>query len=74
MRPPMRNFTVSTTQDGGWWVFVIHELGCVGQMKYRSEIRSEARLLAALWLDVQPGEINIGRIRYMRAHWSKVLP
>lgn len=35
----MRNFTVSTTQDGGWWVFDVHELGCVGQMKYQSEIR-----------------------------------
>lgn len=70
----MRNFTVSTTQDGGWWVFVIHELDCVGQMKYRSEVRPEARLLAALWLDVQPGEINIGRVRYKRAYWSKVLP
>jgi hypothetical protein len=69
----MRNFTVSTTFDGKWWVFIIHELGCVGQMRYRREVQGEARLLAAVWLDVQPNEINIGQVRYMHAHWTQVL-
>ena len=70
----MRNFTVTTTFDGRWWVFVIHELRCVGQARYRSEVREEARLLAALWLDIRENETRIGRVKYMRAHWTQIRP
>ncbi|ASD22821.1 hypothetical protein B7495_12590 [Cryobacterium sp. LW097] len=70
----MRNFTVTTTFDGTWWLFLIEELGILGQMPHRQDVRPEARLLAALWLDVQPNAVNIGRVRYARMHWSRLDP
>ena len=70
----MRNFTVTTTFDGRWWLFLIEELGILGQMPHRQDVYAEARLLAAVWLDVQPNAVRIGRVRYTRMHWSRLLP
>ena len=50
----MRNVTVSTTFDGRWWVFIVDQLGCVGQTAQRRQVPTQARDLAALWLDTYP--------------------
>lgn len=70
----MRNVTVSATFDGRYWIFLIHELDVVGQARRRQEVAQEARSVAALWLDVDPRAVNVGRVRYRRVHWSRLVP
>ena len=70
----MRNFKVSTTFDGRGWHYIIHGLPCVGWAPRRQDVRSDAQLFAALWLDVQPNSVNIGRVRYLGMHWSRLEP
>ncbi|NQX29859.1 type II toxin-antitoxin system HicB family antitoxin [Microbacteriaceae bacterium VKM Ac-2854] len=61
----MRNVTVLTTRDGLVWLICIPELGCVSAARSRTEVRESARELAAVWLNVPPHLINVGRIRYL---------
>ncbi|MGO4535144.1 hypothetical protein [Leifsonia sp. 2MCAF36] len=70
----MRNVTAATTFDGHHWMFIIHELGAVGQANHRSDIPTTVREVAALWLDADPKAVNVGRIRYLRRHWSRLVP
>jgi hypothetical protein len=70
----MQNFTVTTTFDGRWWLYLIEELGILGQVKHRQDVREDARLCAALWVDAQPNAVHIGQVRYAKMHWSRLLP
>jgi hypothetical protein len=70
----MRNFTVTTTFDGRGWLYLIEELGILGYVPLRRDVRQDARMFVALWLDVQPNAVHIGQVRYARMHWSRLLP
>lgn len=64
----MRNITVLTARDGHAWLMYLPELDCVSAARSRAEVRSSARELAAVWLDVPTNTINIGRVRYLGIH------
>jgi predicted RNase H-like HicB family nuclease len=69
----MRNFTVTATYDGRWWVLILDELGWVSQARTRTEIRGQARDLAATGLGVRRNAVQVGRVTLKRVPWSRLL-
>jgi len=55
----VRTFDVSAEREGRWWVFTIPELGTGGQTRSLAELDSEARAVAAMWLDVEPDVVAV---------------
>lgn len=58
-RMTKREFTVSAERDGKWWVFDIPQLGTGGQALDLAHLESEARDVAATWLDLPPTCISV---------------
>lgn len=55
----VQTFAVSVEREGRWWVFTIPELGTGGQARSLVELDSEARAVAAMWLDVEPETVAV---------------
>lgn len=55
----VRTFDVTVEREGRWWVFTIPELGTGGQARSLAELDSEARAVAAMWLDVEPEVVAV---------------
>ncbi|MEO7373727.1 MAG: antitoxin HicB [Terrimesophilobacter sp.] len=55
----IRAFEATATRDGRWWFIEIPELNTVGQARTVKEIPEIAREIAALWLNVDPSEVEV---------------
>lgn len=54
-----RTFDVNATRDGKWWFIEIPELDTVGQARTVTEIPEVAREVAALWLNIDPSDVEV---------------
>lgn len=54
-----RTFEATATRDGKWWFIEIPELDTVGQARTVTEISEVAREVAALWLNIDPSDVEV---------------
>lgn len=59
MSTKTRTFEATATREGKWWFIEIPELDTVGQARSVAEIPAAAREVAALWLNVDPSEVEV---------------
>ena len=55
----VRKLEATAIRDGKWWFIQIPELDTVGQARRISEISDAAHEVAALWLNVDPSEVEV---------------
>ena len=55
----VRKLEATAIRDGKWWFIQIPELDTVGQARRISEINDAAHEVAALWLNVDPSEVEV---------------
>jgi regulator of protease activity HflC (stomatin/prohibitin superfamily) len=58
-RKSRRRIAASATRDGRWWYINLPELGTSGQARTLKEIDEAAAEIAALWLDVEPSDLEV---------------
>lgn len=54
-----RQIEATATREGKWWFIDIPELGTATQARTIREIEQMVNDLAAVWLDVDPSEVNV---------------
>lgn len=53
-------YQATAVKDGShWWLIEVPELGVWGQAASLAEAKAVAREITALWLDVDPSEIDV---------------
>ncbi len=55
----MSTYIVQVFRDGGQWVIEVPDLDVVGQTRTLAGAADTARGLIALWLDVNPAEVDV---------------
>lgn len=55
----MKQIDATVTREGKWWVFTLPELNTTGQAHTLEDVETEARNVAAMWLNIDPTTITI---------------
>lgn len=59
MMSTKQSYAATARKAGDWWLIEVPELDTVGQARSVTECTAVAREVIGLWLDVDPGAIDV---------------